>query len=109
MINRIVSISFAIGIFGVIVAGLLKIQHWPWANEITIISWIIYYVFVVAAILELYGSEHVKSRKRIIWMILLLVPIYLAGVVYMLAVRKKMLYPKSPNIHFDFDQKDIDR
>lgn len=104
MIDRIVRISFATGIFCVIIAGVLKIQHWQWSYEVAVIGWVIYYVFVAAAIFELYKSRYVKKWKRVVCMILLLLPIGLTGVVYMLVVRKRLLYKRMPNIHFDFDQ-----
>ncbi|RYD55413.1 MAG: hypothetical protein EOP56_16005 [Sphingobacteriales bacterium] len=61
--DKIIRISFSIGVFCILVGTVFNIQHWPGAYVFVSIGWIVYSVFILCSLFE-YRTISWRSHFR---------------------------------------------
>jgi hypothetical protein len=89
--DKIVNISFILSFVLTIVGALFKIMHWPGATILLIIGLSSLAVFIITALYEVYNSKTINSSEKLMWTVGFLCLSSIAGLVYVLVGRKRVI------------------
>jgi predicted membrane channel-forming protein YqfA (hemolysin III family) len=91
-LGTIVTWSFFISLFLVLVGAFMKILHLPGAEQLLIVAIVSNGVFVVTALSEMWRSERIDKNEKIMWTIaFIFIGGAIAGIVYLLLGRKRVV------------------
>ncbi|MEK8179467.1 hypothetical protein WMW71_03860 [Flavobacterium buctense] len=90
-LDKIVTTSFILSFIATIIGALFKIMHWPGASMLLIIGLLSLAVFVITALYEVYNSKTINSSEKLMWTIGFLCLGSIAGLVYVLIRRKRVI------------------
>ena len=86
-IQKTANIFGNIGTALVIIGVMLKIQHYAWANELFTVGYLIFMVFWIRLLVEIFRIDESMVYKMIWTIIVLVVPIIGAWIYYHLEFR----------------------
>ncbi len=78
-------------VFLTTVGALLKIAHWGGGHFILTLGLLSLLVFAVLAIIEITGSKKIEGTEKFMWIIGLLFLSVIAGFVYLVYARKRIV------------------
>ncbi|MBP6557716.1 MAG: hypothetical protein KAX93_00420 [Flavobacterium sp.] len=90
-LDKIVTTSFILSFIVTIIGALFKIMHWPGASMLLIIGLLSLAVFVITALYEVHNSKTINSSEKLMWTIGFLFLGSIAGLVYVLIGRKRVI------------------
>ena len=88
---QILNISFTVSILIVLLGSLSKIMHYPFAQSFLIIGLVSMIVFWIVAISEIKSSNKIEGSEKFMWIIGLIFCGSIAGLVYLLSGRKRII------------------
>ena len=89
--EHILKISFFTSIIGISTGAVLKIMHSPFADLLLQISFVLYLVFAVLALYEIFQSNKIEIVEKIMWTIGILFLGSIIGILYLLFGRKRIV------------------
>ncbi|MEO7444918.1 MAG: PLDc N-terminal domain-containing protein [Ferruginibacter sp.] len=89
-IGKLVISSFIASIFITISASIMTLLHYQGADEMLIAAVVTTIVFIIAAIVEVTQSDRITSNQKTLWTIALIFFSGIAGLIYVVAGRKKI-------------------
>ena len=89
--KQILNLSFALSFVIVIIGALFKIMHYPYSQLFLIVGLISMLVFWYVAISEIKSSTKIDGSEKFMWIIGLIFFGSVAGLVYLLSARKRIL------------------
>ena len=89
--NIILKTSFAFGLIIAFIGAYLNISHRHDENILIIIEVLITLIFDVTALYEILRSTHIDRSEKIMWTIFIILFNYIAGLVYLLSGRKRII------------------
>ena len=89
--DQLLKISFLISIGGILIGAALKIMHVPTAELLLQISISFYLLFAALALFEIYKSNRIETIEKIMWTIGLLFLGSIAGILYLVTGRKRIV------------------
>ena len=90
-LDKIVITSFFLLFIITIIGALFKIMHWPGASMLLIIGLLSLAVFIFTALYEVHNSKTINSSEKFMWTIGFLFFGSIAGLVYILSGRKRVI------------------
>ena len=89
--SLILKISFAVSLLCLLSGLVFKILHFPLSEEVVIISLLAALVFIIIALPEVWSSGTIHKSEKIMWTAGFLVMLGLAGILYLVNGRKRVL------------------
>lgn len=89
--DKIVITSFIFSFILTIVGALFKIMHWPGASMLLLIGLLSLALFIIMALYEVFNSKTINSSEKLMWTVGFLCLGSLAGLVYILTGRKRVI------------------
>jgi hypothetical protein len=87
----LINTSFAIGFSISIYAAYLKTYHLHSSVVLLAFGGIATLIFILTALNEIFGSTRIKKSEKIMWTICIILLSFLAGFVYLLSGRKRII------------------
>ena len=88
---QILNVSFTASIVIVILGALIKIMHYPYSQIVMVIGLFSLLVFWFVAISEIKSSTLISGSDKFMWIIGLIFCGSIAGLVYLLSGRKRII------------------
>ena len=92
--EQILKISFFIWFVGMLIAAVLKIMHYSYGEFLLNVSMAFYLVFTCMVIYEVLKSDKIERSEKIMWTIGMLFLGAIAGILYLLVARKRIVNPE---------------
>ncbi|MCX6326519.1 MAG: hypothetical protein NT144_07705 [Bacteroidia bacterium] len=89
--DTLINTSFSIGFSITIYEAYLKTYHLHGAVVLLVLGGIATLTFILTALNEIFSSTRIKKSEKIMWTICILLLSYLAGFVYLLSGRKRII------------------
>lgn len=89
--DQLLKISFLISVVGILIGAALKIMHSPTAELLLQIAISFYLLFAALVLFEIYKSNRIEKIEKIMWTIGLLFLGSIAGILYLVAGRKRII------------------
>ena len=89
--EKIIRYSLFAGIGFSILAAWYKLQHRPGADYLLILALAMSLIFIIAAIYEVTQSTKIDRSEKIMWIIGFLFLTTIAGLIYVLSARKRVV------------------
>lgn len=83
--------SFAIALISTIIGSLIKIVHWSNTDVLLLIGLVASFIFIVTAIIDVQRSRRIPSSEKTMWTIAFIFLGCIAGAVYLLFARKRII------------------
>ncbi len=83
--------SFAVGFLITIIGAFLKLTHAQGAETLLMIGGVSSLIFIVTALYEVNTSKRIESTEKVMWTIGLLLVSGIAGIVYILSGRRRVV------------------
>jgi hypothetical protein len=83
--------SFAAGFLITIIGAFLKLTHAQGAETLLMIGGVSSLIFIVTALYEVNTSKRIESTEKVMWTIGLLLVSGIAGIVYILSGRRRVV------------------
>jgi hypothetical protein len=91
---QILNISFTASILIVLLGSLSKIMHYPYSQPLMIIGLLSLLVFWYVSLSEIKSSTKIDASEKFMWFIGLIFCGSIAGLVYLLSGRKRIINNK---------------
>lgn len=92
--SQILYILFTISIVVVILGALFKIMHYPYSLTLMIIGLLSMLLFWILTLTEIMSSTRISGSEKFMWLIGLIFCGSIAGLVYLLSGRKRIINNK---------------
>jgi hypothetical protein len=89
--DTLITVNFAIGFSFLLIASILRISHWQGAQTLLIGGFVATLVYMVIALYEVFKSTRINKPEKIMWTICIILLSPIAGLVYMLSGRKRII------------------
>lgn len=91
--EQLLIVLFIIGFFLSIIGAIMKIMHFDESPFILMLGLFSTAAFIVIALSEILSSDHINSNEKFMWMIGFLFMNILAGILYFIYRRKRIIAP----------------
>jgi len=89
--DTVINISFAIGFSFLLISAIFRISNWPGSQTLAIGGFVAILVYMVVALYEVFRSTRINKSEKIMWTICIILLSPIAGLVYMLSGRKRII------------------
>jgi hypothetical protein len=96
--ERLMRISFGIGIVFIIVGAWFKLLHYQNADIFLTIGIIASIIFLVIVLYEIHSSKKVRGPEKIMWTVGFIFINTITGLMHFLIGRQKIIKKHNPNI-----------
>lgn len=89
--DTVIYVSFAIGFSFLLISAIFRISHWQGAQTLFTGGLVATIVYMVVALYEVFRSTRINKPEKIMWTICIILLSPIAGLVYMLSGRKRII------------------
>lgn len=88
--DQILAPTFISALLVTIIAALLKINHFEYANALLAAGLLLLAVFMILAVIEVTNSNKIDSSEKLLWVFGFLFFGTIVGFIYLLSARKRI-------------------
>jgi len=99
MINKnLIPIFYVLSFIILFLGAIFKILHQPLGSEIMGLALISSIIFIVLSLIEIFKSDRIDKTEKIMWLVGFIFLSTVAGFIYLISARKRILRDHKLNI-----------